>query len=287
MVGKMTEFPRIEILIGNRFTWGGIELTIESILQRTRYPNYEIIVVDNSQAPYVTECQPPRDLTGCDDDGSRIEYLRKQQRKGSIRLIEVTERRVDYGHGKNIEVGLNHCTAPFAMLLSSGNEVIHPNWLLAFFWKIKDKWHDLGIAIQTEGLNHFDNCWIAPRYLPNWMMLNMTLYGDFRGPDDWSLKRVPFPEYKYRNIFDGQDSPKHPSTAPVNVFLDTGWRLYERLNFEDNPGGLRMVELRPRDRRFHFNFLGGLDRNAHRTSFPFVVQRRKEIEERLWILRGQ
>jgi len=117
------------------------------------------------------------------------------------------------------------------------------------------------------------------------MMLNMELYRDFRGADDWSLKRVPFPEYKHRHIFDGKEPPKHPSTDPVKVFLDTGWRLYERLNFEDNPKRLRMAEFRPWERRKYFNFLGGMDRNAHRVGFPFVVERRKKIEERLKILR--
>ena len=279
--------PRIEICIGNRFTWGGIELTVESILANTNYPHYGITVIDNSRAPYGIKSQPARDLVNGDDDGSRIEYLREQAVKKKIRLIEITEQYTEYGHGKNIEVALDHCKSPYIMLLSSGNEIIHPDWLSMFFWKLQDSRHDLGTAIQTEALQHFDNCWIAPRYLPNWMMLNMNLYREFRGADDWSLKRVPFPDYKYRHIFDGKEPPKHPSTDPVRVFLDTGWRLYERINLDDNPKQLTMAQFRPWERKQCMNFLGGLDRNAHRINFPFLIKRREEIEQRLKILRGQ
>ena len=126
------------ILIGNRFSWDGICLTVNSILERTQQSSYEIVVCDNSQAPWNPKVEPPRQLDGIEDDGNRIEYLRQQQDKGNIKLIEVTTQYKKYGHGENIKRLLSECKAPYAMLLSSGTEIIGAHWLMLLMSMLKN-----------------------------------------------------------------------------------------------------------------------------------------------------
>ena len=150
------------ILIPNRYTWEAIELTIESILVRTWYDNFRIIVCDNSHGKGV---------------GNRLEYLKEHERNGTIRLIEnemetgmwiqkpngmSTNR---YGHGENLKILLAACETDYAMLLSSGVEILKTDWLDILLGTLKtDK--DLGAARFRPAANHFDTTWKAPVWWP-------------------------------------------------------------------------------------------------------------------------
>lgn len=264
------------ILIPNRWSEDAIILTVESILKRTNYPDYKIIVCDNS---------------GGEGEANRLDYLKEQERQGNIKLIEnVIERdpengKMPYGHGENLKIMIKACDTPLAMLLSSGCEVKDANWLLELV-KLLETGKDLGIAKVRDAENHFNNCWSAFRYIPNWMLLNMEIYREFGNPDeDWSLVRMPYDEYNRKGDFKGISPPSHPNPVPLQIFLDTGWRLWDRVNHE-NPEGYRMLEL-----PFYFpwrmiSFYGGMDRNASRPEHPYCVKTRHQIKERLEILRG-
>jgi len=220
----------ISILIGNCRTWEAIELTIESILKRTAYKPYKIIVYDQSRET---------------DNGSRLPYLWAQAEKGNIRLIEGAYRpRSDLdGHGKAIKILLENCDTDLAMLWDSDIEVLHPLWLDALVDKLKGE-NVLGVGGFNPGLNHWDLMWISPRYVPNWMLLDMTIYKDFQGNDDWSLDFIPFSQWKHPEVFEGQRPPNNPEllNGEVRVFRDTGWRICERINFE-NKGKIEMAHL--------------------------------------------
>ena len=71
---------QISVLIPNRFSWDGIALTVESVLKRTKGSRYELVVCDNSQAPWNPKVEPPRQLDGIEDNGNRLEYLRQHQK---------------------------------------------------------------------------------------------------------------------------------------------------------------------------------------------------------------
>lgn len=262
----------VSILIGNCRTWEAIELTVESILRRTAYKPYQIIVYDQSRET---------------DNGSRLSYLRAQTEKGNIKLIEGAYRqRSDLdGHGKAIKVLLDHCDTELAMLWDSDIEVLHPDWLDALVDRLKGE-DVLGIGNCNPGLNHWDRMWIAPRYVPNWMLLDMNIYRNFQDDDDWNLDFIPFSEWRHPEVFEGQRSPNNPEllNGEIRVFRDTGWRIWEKLMFE-NPQGLKMLPL-PADwwgnKICHFC---GIDRNSFQPDLPELVEKRKVIRGRLALLR--
>lgn len=264
------------VLIPNRWSEDAICLTVESILKRTDYPDYRIVVCDNSEGK---------------EEASRLDYLKEQQRQGNIELIiNVIEPNPDgkmpYGHGENLRILLKYCRTSLAMLFSSGCEVKKSEWLTQLVGLLEtDK--DLGVAKTRKAENHFQNCWAANRYIPNWLLLNMDIYRGFGDPDeDWNLSRVPYEIYEHKEAFEGLLPPQHPDPEPLQVFLDTGWRLWNRVHYE-NPNGLRMIEM-----PFYFpwrniNFFSGMDRNAHRPNHPYVVKMRAGIQRQLELLRRE
>ena len=264
----------VSILIGNCRTWEAIELTVESILKRMFYKPYKIIVYDQSRET---------------DNGSRLLYLRTQADKGNIELIEGAYRqRSDLdGHGKAIKALLKHCDTELAMLWDSDIEVLHSNWLSALVDNLKGE-NVLGIGNCNPGLNHWDRMWIAPRYVPNWMLLDMDIYRNFQGEDDWNLDFIPFFKWKYPEVFEDQWPPNNPEflNGEVKVFRDTGWRIWEKLTFE-NPQGLKMLPL-PADwwgnKMCHFC---GIDRNSFQPELPELVKKLETIRGRLALLRRE
>ena len=276
----------VSVLIPTRRAFEAIELTIESILARTWYDNFRIIVCDNSHGEGV---------------GNRFEYLKEHERNGTIRLIEnemetgMWIQRPDgmstnkYGHGENLKILLKACETDYAMLLSSGVEILKTDWLDILLGTLKtDK--DLGAGRFRPAVNHFDTAWKAPIWWPNVMLLNMMLYRKFMAEDDWNLSRVPFDVYPYKHLFAGQEAPKTPDPEGLTVFLDTGYNFWRRLEYE-NPEGYRMLNFDTNPCTVQwlqmFGLYIGLDRNSHRPEHQFVVTQRANIRERLRILRCQ
>lgn len=282
--GQMSK--SISILIPTRRAFEAIELTIESVLVRTWYDNFRIIVCDNSRG---------------EGEGNRLEYLKKHEQNGTLKLIESTggdgswEAGPDgiwlnrYGHGENLKKLLRVCETDYAMLLSSGIEILKTNWLDTLLSLLQtDK--DLGTARFRPARNNFDTSWVAPCWWPNVMLLNMNLYRKIMRDKDWDLARAPYENYKHKHHFDGKPVPANPDPEGLTVFLDTGHFFWERLEY-DNPEGYRMInfDANPCVLQWQslFGFYIGLDRNSHRPEHPFVIAQRANIKERLKVLRCQ
>jgi len=280
----------IDILIPNRFTWNSICLTIESIVKRTApTTKYKIIVCDNSAITSLSGMNWARDpqpvsITG--DDGNRREYLRAMARMGYVQLIEKTDPGTHYGHGENLTLLCAASTADYALLLNSNSEVIRADWLDVLVDLIKDSEHDLGVARERNGGNHWDLCWITPTYWPNIMFLNMPLYRRHFADHKWELRQIGFEEFERPEIFAGQTPPRTPERTPPLVFADTGWSLWERLHFE-NPAGLRMIPLPDNYWNTHIAWRGGIDRNSHRPDHEHVRKTLAETDQRLAALRAE
>jgi len=276
----------ISILIPTRRAFEAIELTVESILARTWYDNFRIIVCDNSHGK---------------GEGNRSEYLKQHERSGTIKLIEnmakdnVWEQQPNglwqnkYGHGENLKILLKACKTDYAVLLSSGIEILKTDWLNDFLGLLKTE-KDLGTARFRPARNNFETSWASPVWWPNMMFLNMELYRKFMCDDDWDLARVPYEDFPYKHLFDGQRAPNNPDPEGMMVFLDTGYNLWRRLEY-DNPEGYRMNNFDTIPAvfqwRHRFNFFIGLDRNSHRPEHEFVRDQRALIKKELKALRCQ
>jgi len=282
--GQMSK--AVSILIPTRQAFEAIELTVESILARTWYDNFRIIVCDNSHG---------------EGEGNRLEYLKEHEKNGTLKLIEnpmetgMWLQKPDgmstnkYGHGENLKLLLKECKADYAMLLSSGVEILKTNWLDILLGLLQTE-KDLGAARFRPARNNFETSWVAPCWWPNAMLLNMSLYRNFTRDDDWDLSKVPYESYKHKHLFDGQRPPQSPDPEGMMVFLDTGYNLWDRLE-HDNPEGYRMINIdtKPATVQWQnmFGFYIGIDRNSHRPNHPFVVAQRSNIIERLKALRCQ
>ena len=275
----------ISILIPTRRSFEGIELTIESVLARTWYDNFRIIVCDNSQRK---------------GEGNRYEYLKQHERSGTIKLIENSGGtgvwkltpgglwRNDYGHGSNLNILLKACKMDYAVLLSSGIEVLKTNWIETLMDIIKTD-NDLGAA-RYRAATGLEDSWMAPCWWPNLMILNMKLYRKIMDDSDWDLGRIAMSDYQYKYLFDNAKAPEKFDPEGEMIFLDTGYNLWKKLEF-DNPKGYKMINYDTVPAKYQwrheFNFHIGLDRNSHRPEHEFVRTQRVLIKERLRILRCQ
>jgi hypothetical protein len=279
--------PSVEILIPNRYSFNGIVLTVESILKRTRYKGpWSITVCDNSLASNRLTCEPHKRLVLDEDDGNRRLWLRIMARTGELRLIENTEQREgEYGHGANLRLLCDQCSARYALLINSSTEVVRGDWIDVLVDAMHDPARDLGVARFRDGGNHFDVSWITPNYWPNYMLLDMPLYRQHFPAHEWTLKQVPFDKFERPEVFAGMAPPAHPEYDPPLVFCDTGWTLYEKLRF-DNPAGLRMLPLPDNYWNSYVRWRGGIDRNSHRPDHEYVRQTLAETERALVALRS-
>ena len=274
----------VSILIPNRFSWDGVCLTIESIRKRTVSTNYDIIICDNSMAPNERACEPPRNLPDGADDGSRLDYLREQARLGNIRLIENIGQARKYGHGENVRIMLDQVETQFAMLFNSTSEILRADWLDILISMIRDPDHDLGVArFRAGGAREYD--YITPSYWPNMMLLNMPLYRKFYPENNWDLEQIGLEDFHRPELFTGQ-IPRTPDRTPPLVFADTGWRLWEKLEY-DNPVGLTIIQLPENYWNTYIKWHGGIDRNSYRPEHPYVMETLAKINERLAVLRAE
>ena len=106
------------ILISSWCGHKAIELCIESILKRTNYKAYQIIVCDSS-SPY----------------GPDRKYLTNHKEKGNIELLESDVR---LQHGQALWRLLSYCKTDLACILDSDSEILSSDWLEKFTSQIQD-----------------------------------------------------------------------------------------------------------------------------------------------------
>jgi hypothetical protein len=275
----------VEILIPNRYTFNSVILTVESIIRRTVYPHFWVTVCDNSLAENRFVCEPHERATIDGDDGNRRLWLRVKAREGWIRLIENKDQGRLYGHGENIRVLLDQCTADYAFLLNANSEIVRPDWISVLVNMMTDSERDLGVARYRAG-GPREHDYIAPTYWPNIMLLDMKLYREHFAGHSWELKQVGFEDFDRPEIFAGQGVPNNPERVPPLVFCDTGYTLWEKLMF-DNPAGLRMLPLPENYHNAWIRWRGGIDRNSHRPDHPYVVETLREVNAALDRLRAE
>lgn len=101
--------PLVSLVIPTRNALALVRQCIESILRKTTYPNYEIIVVDNGS-----------------DDPAALAYLEALARKPNMRVLR-DERDFNYSALNNAAVGV--ARGDLIALVNNDIEVISPDWL--------------------------------------------------------------------------------------------------------------------------------------------------------------
>lgn len=103
--------PLVSIVIPTKNQYKIVKRCVESILEKTTYKNYEIILVD----------------TGSTDRKVGIWYKRLTQRHDNIRIVEWPGQPFSYARSCN--EGVRQARGEYLMILNNDTEVVTPNWL--------------------------------------------------------------------------------------------------------------------------------------------------------------
>jgi len=219
----------VDILIPNHNLGAVIELCIESIRARTDYPNYSIIVHDEST------------------QGTDRAYLETAAAKGWTRLIRGNTRErwttdrakfslgghpAPYWHGCALNVLINEvCQADLAMILDGDVFIKDPSWLNKMVDFIDDK---ILVAAHWRPPSRFPSGACVPGWWrPHFLMLNMTAYLD--GMEvDWRGGSVPMDSEPYRTIFAPLAAKEGFAISGQTVCFDPGSSLWIKMQ-TDNP----------------------------------------------------
>lgn len=259
------------ILISSWCGHKATELCIESILKRTKYEPYKIIVCDSS----------PK-------DSMERKYLRNHKDKGNIELLENEGR---LSHGKALNNLLSYCKTELACILDSDNEILKSDWLEFLATKIQSS-QDLGVGVLVRGENPPDQSYFRPPWFPpSCLFLNMVLYRQFRHKDDWSAFKIPMSEFKYRDRFQGDKSWLHQWFSSIllnrdRVEYDTGMKFAERVVF-DNPNELKMHCLSLDVLEKYIHHYAGMSAYNTRLDGAYMASKMSLLKTRLHQLRGE
>ncbi|HEX6829615.1 MAG TPA: glycosyltransferase, partial [Burkholderiales bacterium] len=103
--------PLVSIVIPTRDRCDLLRVCLESIFERTRYGNFEVVVVDNASS-----------------DPAALEYLERLSRRERVTLLR-HDHPFNYSAINNL--GVRHARGTVLCLLNNDTEVITPDWLEA------------------------------------------------------------------------------------------------------------------------------------------------------------
>lgn len=101
--------PLVSIIVPTRNAKELVRQCIESVVQKTTYPRYEILLVDNGS-----------------DDPAALAYFAELRDRGTVRLIED---RLPFNFARINNAAAKHAHGDYLLLLNSDTKVISPDWL--------------------------------------------------------------------------------------------------------------------------------------------------------------
>ena len=102
--------PKVSIIIPNMDHIEELEVCVNSILEKTAYSNYEIIIVENNSKKEET-----------------FNYYKEIEKNEKIRIIYYEEKKFNYS--RIINFGVKQATGEYIMQLNNDTEILTPNWL--------------------------------------------------------------------------------------------------------------------------------------------------------------
>ena len=110
---KVKGNPKVSILIPNKDNIKFLKKCIKSILDKTTYSNYEIIIIENNS-----------------EEEKTFKYYEEIKKNKKIEILEYKEKGFNYS--KIINYGVKNCKGDFVLQLNNDTEVITPDWLEKF-----------------------------------------------------------------------------------------------------------------------------------------------------------
>jgi GT2 family glycosyltransferase len=102
--------PSVSIIIPNKDYMTTLKTCVDSILERSTYANYEIVIVENNS-----------------ENEETFTYYHKLEKQAKIRVLYYPEKGFNYS--KLINFGVRNCSSDYIVQLNNDTEVITPNWL--------------------------------------------------------------------------------------------------------------------------------------------------------------
>ena len=116
---------KVSIIIPNKDNIFYLDRCIKSIVNKTTYPNYEIIVVENNSTDKLT-----------------FKYYEKLKQDPRITVIYYGEK--EFNYSKIINYGVKYSNAKYVLQLNNDTKVLTPNWLERFVGMCQ--YEDIGIV---------------------------------------------------------------------------------------------------------------------------------------------
>jgi GT2 family glycosyltransferase len=109
MPRKREQYPKISIIIPTKNHTALLKQCVDSILLRTTYPNYELIIID----------------TGSDED-TAIDLINEYGKKNEIKVLHFKE---SFNFSKVNNFGANNADGAYCVFMNNDTEVITREWL--------------------------------------------------------------------------------------------------------------------------------------------------------------
>ena len=102
--------PSVSIIIPNKDYMTTLKTCVDSILERSTYNNYEIVIVENNS-----------------ENEETFTYYCELKKHPKVRVLYYLEKGFNYS--KLINFGIKNCSSDYIVQLNNDTEVITPNWL--------------------------------------------------------------------------------------------------------------------------------------------------------------
>ncbi|MBI5771391.1 MAG: glycosyltransferase [Verrucomicrobia bacterium] len=120
--------PRVTLIIPTRNRLNVLKPCVESLLEKTTYPNFELLIVDNdSDEPETLEYL--RTLASGTGLPTRDSSATGQETRATRALVRVVHFPGEFNYSAINNHGVTHTDAPLVGLLNNDLEVIHGDWL--------------------------------------------------------------------------------------------------------------------------------------------------------------
>jgi glycosyltransferase involved in cell wall biosynthesis len=103
------QFPRVSVVIPTKNGLADLKACLASLRRHTRYPNYEVVVIDNQS-----------------DDPALLAYLEQQQSAGSVQVIRFPH---PFNHSAMNNLAVEQTSSEFVVFLNNDVEISSDQWL--------------------------------------------------------------------------------------------------------------------------------------------------------------